>query len=403
MATRDPQPPLQVAIVGAGVAGLEAALALRALAGRRVALTLVDPGPDFVYRPMSVAEPFEAGEARHYPLARIAADLGAELVPDALDWVAPTSQRVFLKNGGELPYDALVIALGAYPVPAWHHVLTFSGPRDVDAMRRLVAEVERGETESVAFVVPDGTSWPLPLYELALMTAERARLAGREADLAIFTPERDPLAIVGHEGSVHVGRELDAAGIRVQRSNVVEVTAHGDIVIPPSEWSLRYERVVAVPRLAGPAVRGVPHDDDGFIPIDAHGLVAHAEHVYAAGDCTDYPVKQGGIAAQQADAVAEVIAKRAGAGIDPRPFAGVLRAQLLGGSRPRFLRTDLGGRATEHSHATEEPQWWPVAKIAATYLAPYLAHHDASPAPVDTAEPRAAFVPSYFENSPWGE
>src|SRR5689334_24606047 len=99
MPRRDPKPPLEVAIVGAGVAGIEVALAIRALAGARVALTLIDPGSDFVYRPMSVAEPFELGEARRYPLADVAVDLRAQLVSDSVDWVAPSSQRLFLKGG----------------------------------------------------------------------------------------------------------------------------------------------------------------------------------------------------------------------------------------------------------------------------------------------------------------
>src|SRR5439155_6945754 len=111
----------------------------------------------------------------------------------------------------------------------------------------------------------------------------------------------------------------------------------------------RFDRVFALPRLEGPAPRGLPCDDDGFLPVDAFGLVHHVQHVYAAGDGTDYPVKQGGIATQQADAVAEVIAKRAGARVDPRPVRPVPRGQLL----------------AENSKPTD--------KFAGTYLSPYLA------------------------------
>lgn len=405
--------PLEVVIAGGGVAGLETVMALRALAGGRVRIKLLTPESEFVYRPLSVAEPFDLGSARHHPLEQIARDFDVELITDELDWVAPGSERVFTRRGSEIPYDALVLATGARPRPAWEHVLTFTGPRDTDAMRGLVREVESGEVESVAFVVPTGVTWPLPVYELALMTAQRASEAGRQPDLAVFTPEREPLAIFGDEGWRDVAAQLEGAGVRVMRSAETEVTPHGDLVIPFEEWSARFERVVAVPRLEGSAPRGVPHDDQGFIPIDAHGLVHGVEHVYAAGDGTDFPVKQGGIASQQADAVAEVIAKRAGAGIDPRPFRAVLHGQLLTGRDPRFLRTDLSARASEHSQASGTPLWWPATKIAGAHLAPYLAAQEtatvgagnAPAASVELSEEtrRIVFLPGDFENNPWGE
>ena len=64
--------PLRVLVAGGGVAGIEALLTLHALAGDRVELTLADAQPEFIDRPMTVAEPFARGQARHYPLADIA-------------------------------------------------------------------------------------------------------------------------------------------------------------------------------------------------------------------------------------------------------------------------------------------------------------------------------------------
>jgi sulfide:quinone oxidoreductase len=332
-------------------------------------------------------------------------DFDVELVRDTLDWVAPDVQRVLTGAGDEIGYDALVLALGARRRPAWDHVLTFGGPGDSDAMRALVDEVERGDVASVAFVVPEGVTWPLPLYELALLSARRAGERGLDVELAVFTPEREPLDVFGRDASRDVAAQLEAAGLRVARSARVEVTPYGDLVTPHEEWPLRFERVVAVPRLHGPAPRGIPHDGDGFIPIDSHGVVHGVEHVYAAGDGTTYPVKHGGIAAQQADAVAELIAKRAGVRIDPRPFRPVLHAQLLTGGEPRYLRADIHTRATEHSQASEKPLWWPATKIAAPHLAPYLAaqeHGAGGGSGAPSAEP-IAFLPGIFENNPWGE
>jgi sulfide:quinone oxidoreductase len=394
---------LKVLVAGGGVAGLETVMALRSLAGSRVEIALVTPEDAFVYRPLSVAEPFGLGEARRYPLDEIAADFGVELIRDRLEWVTPSSQSAFLAGGVEMPYEALVVALGAHAHPAWQHVPTFRGPPDVQLVRELLGEVDRGDAKSVAFVVPSGVTWPLPLYEIALLTAERARSAGSKPQLAVFTPEPRPLSLFGSDASREIAGLLDEAGIEVADRAPVDVTPDFDLVLPDEETPLRFERVLAVPLLSGPALHGVPCDGHGFVPIDPHGLVQGVQHVYAAGDGTNFPVKQGGLAAQQADAVAEVIAKRAGARVDPRPLRPVLRAQVLAGSTTRFLRADYGAREDGHSEASEQPLWFPSGKIAGAHLGPYLAMRDGA---AGTARPEpgdGVRVAAWIEESPYGE
>ncbi|MEA2442314.1 MAG: sulfide:quinone oxidoreductase [Thermoleophilaceae bacterium] len=402
-----PPRPLQVLIAGAGVAGLETMMALRGLAGPRVAITLVAPNPEFTYRPLAVAEPFGVDQVRSYPLERIASDFDATFVQDEVSWVGVRGECVFLQGGDEMGYDALVMALGARPRRAWPHVPTFRGPRDVEMMRRLVDDVERGDVGSLAFVVPSGTTWAFPLYELALLTASRVKEAGVDVELVMMTPEREPLAVFGRSASAEVSDLLAAAGVRFQGGKSVEVTPENALFLNGVETPLRFDRVLAVPRLEGPAPRGLPCDDDGFIPIDPHGLVLNAEHVYAAGDGTDFPVKQGGIATQQADAVAEVIAKRAGARVYPRPLRPVLRGYLLANGSSRYLRGELDQRDGGTSQASESTLWWPADKIAGTYLAPYLAAVDAdTKLPVTVTAPAGEHpvpITSWVEESPFGE
>jgi sulfide:quinone oxidoreductase len=95
--------------------------------------------------------------------------------------------------------------------------------------------------------------------------------------------------------------------------------------------------------------------------------------VFAAGDMTTFPIKQGGLAAQQADAVAEAIAADFGALGEPTAFRPVLRALLLTGGRPIFLQAQLAGGGGETSTASDEPLWWPAGKIVGRHLAPFLA------------------------------
>lgn len=105
-----------VAIAGGGVAGLEALLALRSIAGDRVRLTLIAPDPDFSYRPLAVAEPFALGHAHRVPLARFAEDTHAELVIAAVNAVDDATGELRLRDGGMRRFDALVVAPGGRAV-----------------------------------------------------------------------------------------------------------------------------------------------------------------------------------------------------------------------------------------------------------------------------------------------
>jgi sulfide:quinone oxidoreductase len=122
----------------------------------------------------------------------------------------------------------------------------------------------------------------------------------------------------------------------------------------------------------GRSVRGLPADAGGFIAVDEHSRVAGVPGVYAAGDITAGPVKQGGLATQQADAAAEAIAAEAGVEIEPRPYRPVLRAMLLTGGDPLYLSRDLSDAAAPE-HASRSPLWWPSAKVVGRHLTGYLA------------------------------
>jgi sulfide:quinone oxidoreductase len=363
---------LRVVIAGGGVAGLEALLALRALAGDLVDLELIAPEPHFWYRPLAVAEPFGVGQAEHFELAAAAESVGASFTLDQLASVDGALHLARTAHGAEIEYDALVIACGTIPRPPLPGALTFRGPADVGAFRSLLDEAERGGVRSIAFAVPTSGVWPLPLYELALLTS--AHLAGREeaVDLTLVTPEPGVLSIFGAPASDAVRELLVAGSIKLYTGRYPSRYEAGRLELVP-EATVPADRVVTLPRLEGLRVLGIPQDADGFVAADLHGRVHDVEDVYAAGDITRFPVKQGGLAAQQADAVAESIAARAGAALAPRPFRPVLRGLLLTGAAPRYLRTDLRGGRGETGTVAGEALWWPPGKIVGRYLAPYLA------------------------------
>jgi sulfide:quinone oxidoreductase len=367
-----PSDRLRVIIAGAGVAGLETALALAELAPELTDVTLIAPDPEFIYRPMTVREPFAYARAQRYPVERIAGGAGARLIADGLAWVDRERQVVHTKGGQALEYDALVLATGADLVPRYQHAITVDDRHLDETMHGLIQDIEGGYVKRLAFVAPARMAWPLPLYELALMTAGRAFDASMDLTAMIITPEDAPLAIFGQAASDGVASLLERAGIEMIGSSYVEVPQAREVTISPGERRLEVDRVVALPELAGPPLRGIPLTEHGFVQVDPYGQVPHAGPVYAAGDTTDFPVKQGGVGSQQADVVAQSIASRAGANVRPQPFHPVLRGMLLTGEKPRYLTAQITGGQGFSSEISETASWSPPSKISARYLSPFL-------------------------------
>ncbi len=381
MTTQGSTSKLRVLIAGGGVAALEAQLALRALAPEQTEITVLAPNAEFVYRPMTVREPFAYPQASRYALAPIVRETGAELLVDELAWVDPEKRIAHTASDTEIGYDALVLALGARARPRYEHAITIDDRKLDETMHGLIQDVEEGYVKSIAFVSPGRMAWPFPLYELALMTAGRAYDMDVELANTIVTPEDSPLAIFGSTVSGAVAELLEQAHIKTIHSAYAEVPRAGEIVINPGERRLQVNRVVALPELYGPGVRGVPLSEHGFYRVDVHGKLVDAEHIYAAGDATEFAVKFGGIAAQQADALAEAIAALAGAPVTPEPFHPVIHGILLTADKPRYLTARITGGQGFSSEISDTPTWSPPAKIAAKYLAPYLDRLDGADAP----------------------
>jgi sulfide:quinone oxidoreductase len=369
----DDGPPLEVVVAGGGVAALELVLALTDLANDRVNITLVAPDVDFTYRPPCVAQAFARDYVERYRLAALVDDLGVRLVPERLAEVCSERHEITTTSGAVVPYDTLVLAVGARPFPPFQHAITVGGEHTAEALRGLVSDLELGYVHRVAFVVPSGASWTLPLYELAIMTARAGWSMGiDDVRYWLVTPEREPLAIFGAAASVAVHEMLEPEGITFVGSTNAEVHK-GVVLLDPRAGHIEVDRVVCLPLLDGPGTRGVPTDVNGFIAVDADGRVPGLSDVYAVGDATTFPVKQGGLACQQADAVAELIAATAGVRVEPTAFRPVLRGRLMTGGRDRFLRD--GGRGG--AQISEQPLWWPPTKVAGRYLSPYLLDRDA--------------------------
>jgi sulfide:quinone oxidoreductase len=364
-----------VVIAGGGFAGVEALLALWELGSERVRVTLVAPEPRLFYQPAATAEVFEDDPPRCYDLEEITSELGAVFVKARVVSVGSQTGYVRLSSGPRLTYDDLVLATGGRATAGVAGAVMFRGQRDVPALRLLVREIDREAVRRVGFALPAGTSWPLPLYELALLFSSHAAEHDLRTEITLVTPERAPLDVFGSEASRLVASLLVEQGITfVPHAIPDHVSDNGSLALR-SGTTVGVDRVVAVPQLRGRSISGVPTDHAGFVPIDSTGRVQDLPNVYAAGDMTTFPVKQGGLAAQQADGIAEAILATAGVAVVPGRVPRILQARLIGGADPLFLRAELDecGRATSAAFSGSAPSESPIGnKVLARYLTPYL-------------------------------
>jgi sulfide:quinone oxidoreductase len=362
----------RVVIVGGGIAGMETALALHHLAPGRAEMTLIAPEPEFNYKPMVVVEPFTMQPAERRELAPALEELGGRFVHAAVVGVDTAAGSVVLADDSRISYDFLVVALGGRARPPFLGTETFWAGHGDLPVDELLAKAAQDQSRTLAFVVPGGCSWPLPLYELALMTRRRLDERGPYAvRLLIVTPEAVPLAIFGAPASDAVAELLRSRGLEVKPRCTVAQEADG-LRMHPGGLPLEAGAVVALPVIEGPALPGLPLDEHGFVVVDTEMRVVGEADVYAAGDGTTFPVKQGGIATQQADAAAEQIAARLGVALDPHSFEPVLRGKLITGADSLNLRHSLTGGHGEGG-ASLDYLWWPPGKVAGRYLAPWLA------------------------------
>lgn len=364
--------PLNVVIAGAGRAGLEAMFGLRRLAGSRARVTVVAPNEVFGNHALDVLLPFATPRARGQNLAALAAAAGAEVRHARVTSIDVDEHHVITDVGETVSYDALLLAIGAVQRAPMPHALCFGSDGSLERMHGLVQDVEAGYVRRIAFVMPRGATWPVTLYELALMTAERAFDQCQACELTLLTGEPAPLAIFGAASAGALRDRLVNAGITLRTSVDVEVPARGRVEIDRGAERLSVDRVITVPVLDGPAVAGLGHDGNGFLVIDDHGRVDGAADVYAAGDVTSGPIKHGSLACRQADAAAEAIAAQAGAALEPTPISPVLEGVVLTERDALLLRCAAQAPDTPPAVLRRGAPGWPPTKITGRELAHHL-------------------------------
>jgi sulfide:quinone oxidoreductase len=370
----------RVVIAGAGFAALEAALALRAFSKGSVHSYLLSSQTEFVFTPASTRELFAPVPRTRWPLHELAERAGAALIPGSLDRIEPSKRQMFTPDGHEVDYDYAIVAIGGCPEP-WLEApgLTFSGTDDVAAMGReldrAIARAADGEAVRIVFVVPPGVGWVIPAYELALMARRYLNEHGASdgVRIGVVTSEDTPLGVFGHGATETISTALADAGIELRTGAIVRGWSDGALQVVP-DTRVPADVVISLPTIRGPQVRGLPRTPTGFVDADTNGRVRGEQRVFVAGDAGPFPVKQAGLACQQADRVAAAICADLGIVVPALPEWPVLRGLLWSGDGDHFLRRDLAGGRDESlgTVSVTNALWWPPGKVAGRFLTPFL-------------------------------
>ena len=276
--------PGAVLIIGAGAAGHAAAEMLRR-EGHQGTIVLVGADADAPYDRPNLSKDYLAGSApeewiplrppEFYAEHRIDLRVGTRVT--AID---PRARTATLADGGQLSWDALLLATGAEPIaldaPGAERAQVFT-LRSLADSRAIIAR-----TQGAKRAVVVGASF------IALEAA--AALRARKLEVAVVAPESTPFArVLGpelgaflrglheeHGVNFHLGQTVQAIGAEdVQLSGGSRLPA--DLVLA----GIGVRPVLGLAEAAGLVVdRGVKVD--AFLQTSATG-------VYAAGDATRYP------------------------------------------------------------------------------------------------------------------
>ena len=280
----------RVVIIGSGIAGVEAALALAiahptahvTMVSRELDLSIV---PDLVYTPFGIDPTL-----LRIPLQRALASHGVEFVVGIVRRIDVDSHEVELAAGRTLRYDSLVVATGAHAAtPATNQLRTIADGH------RLYGELlpfSRPELRrrSIMITLTDASPWPAPAFELALLLDRWLTACGTRdrVDVVVAHPDREPLSIFGPEAS-----DLLTDRAVARRIELIECLVAG------SADGMSADLVIDMPALVATHLQGLPHlDPDGLHAVDDQFAIA--PDVFVIGDANTLRVKTGFAAAWQA-------------------------------------------------------------------------------------------------------
>ncbi|MEW6581325.1 MAG: FAD/NAD(P)-binding oxidoreductase [Actinomycetota bacterium] len=369
-----------VVVLGGGTGGLVAARRLRRELppGDRVVVVERDPvyrfAPSFLWvlagtrRPAQVCVDIRGMSRR-----------GIEVAVTAAEGVDLARGEVATRDG-RLPYDRLVVALGAELAPAAlpgfaeaaHNLYTLQG---AEAAGRALVTLERGRVAVLVSRLP--YKCPAAPYEAAFLAEALLRRRGvrDRVTVDVFTPEPYPMPTAGERIGREVAGLLASRGIGFHPGVEAEgVDAARREILLPGGGRAGFDVLIGVPPHRAPSLvaecgLAAP---GGFVPVDRHTLATAADGVFALGDVTAIPVAGGRFlpkAGVFAHAQAEVVARRVAS-----ELAGRGTGAAFDGTGACFLEVGDGaaGYASGDFYAEDGPRvrmrrpgrHWHLGKVA---------------------------------------
>jgi sulfide:quinone oxidoreductase len=295
-------------ILGAGTAGTMMANKLvRRLNRCAWKITVVDRDDTHHYQPGYLFVPFGIYTPRDCIKPRRAfIRSGIEVVISPIDVIEPDANQVRLTNGRVLPYDYLIIATGAGPVPAQTEGLTgpgwYKSAFDFYTLEGAAALARHLQTWNGGRLVISVTEMPIKCPVAPLEFAFLAdwfftqRGIRERVEIEYVTPL--PGAFTKPVCSAVLGHYLNEKRIKLTPEYATgRVDTETRTLHSWDERPVAYDLLVTVPTNMGDEAiaRSGFGDEFNYVPTDKHTLRTKVkDNIFALGDATDLPASKAG-------------------------------------------------------------------------------------------------------------
>lgn len=299
----------RIVILGGGTGGTLTANRLRkAYSPDEASITVIDQNDSHVYQPgllfvpFGIERPEDITRPRGHQLHR-----GIEYRTSGVERVDVEANKVYLGDGAQLDYDALVIATGAVLAPeetegltgpGWmEKVFTFYTPEGAAALAKALKNFEGGRI--VVNIVEMPIKCPVAPLEFSFLADWYFTERGIRDKVELTYVTSLDGAFTKPVASARLGGMLKERNIAlVTEFNTGSVDGEGGRLISYDEKEIPFDLAVVIPVHNGASyVLDSPGlgDELGFIPTDIHTLQTKAApNIFALGDAAAVPTSKAG-------------------------------------------------------------------------------------------------------------
>jgi sulfide:quinone oxidoreductase len=298
----------RIVILGGGTAGTLTANRLHRIYGESAQITVVDRDDRHVYQPGLLFVPFGLADPDKLARSRRAQlHAGVEFRLAEVDRVEVLAETVYLGDGGEIPYDVLVVATGASLLPEETEGLTGPGWRDrmftfytlegASELRDALAPFDHGRL--VVNLIDLPVKCPVAPLEFCFLADWHFRRRGIRDRIEIEYVTSLDGAFTTPTASRELSGLLSAKEIDVTTEfNTGQVDGAAGRLISWDDRETSFDLLVTIPLHGGSEIVARSPglgDELGFVAVDRATLQADAApNVFAIGDATNVPTSKAG-------------------------------------------------------------------------------------------------------------